>query len=901
MISCPSCRAPVPEGGRFCPGCGAAIVDEPGLTRTSTASGARAGSGSGWLSSSDAVSHGRFAPGAMLTARYRIVGRLGHGGMGEVYRADDLTLGQPVALKFLPPAFERDASRLAQLHAEVRMARQVSHANVCRVYDIGEADGTHFISMEYVDGEDLGSLLRRIGRLPEDKAVEIARQICAGVAAAHDRGVLHRDLKPANVMLDGRGAVRITDFGLASAVGSAENLRAGTPAYMAPEQLAGREATERSDLYALGLVLYELFTGRRVFEAADVADLLRRQEEDVAEPPSALVSSLDPAIDRAVMRCLARDPAARPASARAVAASLPGGDPLAAALAAGETPSPEMVAAASGTGALSPARGLAWLAAVAAGLILLAALFDRVILFAEIPPAKPPAVLLDRAQEIAGALGYAAEPADTAFGTALDSDMLRWADRAGAARRRALLQGGRPPALLFWYRASPRPLVPLGASDIVDLGDPPGTISGMRTVLIDGQGRLLEFQAVPPQVPGDPGADAPRDGPDWAPLFAAADLPMGRFTPVAPEWTPRAYADRRAAWEGPLPGQPDVRVRVEAAAFDGRVVSFQTIGPWSRASRMQSFQPGRTTAIISAVAAVLVPLVVLGSGILARRNVRAGRGDRGGALRVAGFIAAASLAGWAVTAHHVPGFAVEIEALLRACGAALLAGGMVWLLYLALEPAVRRTWPDMLIGWTRLLAGGLRDPRVGRDVLIGVSAGVLVTLLAGLHPLVPPWLGLPAPAPHLGSPDLLLGAGAWTAVLADVLQRAARYGMLAAFVLVVLRRGIRHQWAALAIAAAAFAPLAASGLFESGVAWLDLGFGALLSAIGFAVALRYGLLAIVVTFFVHLTLLDAPLTLHPGRWYASPAAAALVLVGALAAYGFYASRAGQPLLGNPEP
>jgi serine/threonine-protein kinase len=331
----------------------------------------------------------------------------------------------------------------------------------------------------------------------------------------------------------------------------------------------------------------------------------------------------------------------------------------------------------------------------------------------------------------------------------------------------------------------------LGASDIVDLGDPPGTISGMRTVLIDGQGRLLEFQAVPPQVPGDPGADAPRDGPDWAPLFAAADLPMGRFTPVAPEWTPRAYADRRAAWEGPLPGQPDVRVRVEAAAFDGRVVSFQTIGPWSRASRMQSFQPGRTTAIISAVAAVLVPLVVLGSGILARRNVRAGRGDRGGALRVAGFIAAASLAGWAVTAHHVPGFAVEIAALLRACGAALLAGGMVWLLYLALEPAVRRTWPDMLIGWTRLLAGGLRDPRVGRDVLIGVSAGVLVTLLAGLHPLVPPWLGLPAPAPHLGSPDLLLGAGAWTAVLADVLQRAARYGMLAAFVLVVLRRGVR--------------------------------------------------------------------------------------------------------------
>jgi len=166
---------------------------------------------------------------------------------------------------------------------------------------------------------------------------------------------------------------------------------------------------------------------------------------------------------------------------------------------------------------------------------------------------------------------------------------------------------------------------------------------------------------------------------------------------------------------------------------------------------------------------------------------------------------------------------------------------------------------------------------------------------------VPPWLGLPAPPPHLGSPELLLGAGAWTAALADVLQRAARYGMLAAFVLVVLRRATRVEWVALAIAAAAFAPLAASGLFESGVAWLDLGFGALLSIIGFAVALRYGLLAIVVTFVVHLVLLDAPLTLHVGRWYGSSAAAALVLVGALAVYGFYASRAGQPLFGNPEP
>ena len=208
-------------------------------------------SSSGWLSSSGAIDHGRFPPGTVLGGRYRIVGRLGRGGMGEVYRADDLKLGQPVALKFLPPDVDRDPARLTQLHNEVRMARQVSHPNVCRVYDIGEVDGHTFLSMEYVDGEDLASLLRRIGRFSEERALEIARQICAGLAAAHERGVLHRDLKPANVMLDGtrpRADHRLRP----RRASPGESLRAGTPAYMAPEQLAGGEVTARSDIYALG-------------------------------------------------------------------------------------------------------------------------------------------------------------------------------------------------------------------------------------------------------------------------------------------------------------------------------------------------------------------------------------------------------------------------------------------------------------------------------------------------------------------------------------------------------------------------------------------------------------------------------------------------------------------------
>ena len=211
--------------------------------------------------------------------------------MGEVYRADDLRLGQQVALKLLPESLRQDPARLAQFHNEVRTARQVSHPNVCRVYDIGESEGFLYLSMEYVDGEDLASSLRRIGRFPEDKAIDIARQLCAGLAAAHQRGVVHRDLKPANVMLDGTGAVRVMDFGLA-AVGQVENIRAGTPGYMAPEQLLGREVTTRSDIFALGLVIYELFTGRRAFNATTIGELVSQHETGTITRPSTVIGGI---------------------------------------------------------------------------------------------------------------------------------------------------------------------------------------------------------------------------------------------------------------------------------------------------------------------------------------------------------------------------------------------------------------------------------------------------------------------------------------------------------------------------------------------------------------------------------------------------------------------------------
>src|SRR2546430_867758 len=222
MLPCRSCGEGIPENSRFCPQCGTSLAAETMVTRTAAVSAPAAmlplppRPPSRTPSSSGSLDEGRFLPGTLLVGRYRVVALLGRGGMGEVYRANDLRLGQPVALKFLPEETAKNEAALARFYNEVRIARQVSHPNVCRVYDLGDVEGQPYLSMEYVDGEDLGSLLRRIGRLPEVKALEIARKLCAGLAAAHDRGVLHRDLKPSNIMLDGRGNVLITDFGLAA-------------------------------------------------------------------------------------------------------------------------------------------------------------------------------------------------------------------------------------------------------------------------------------------------------------------------------------------------------------------------------------------------------------------------------------------------------------------------------------------------------------------------------------------------------------------------------------------------------------------------------------------------------------------------------------------------------------
>ncbi|HET9765303.1 MAG TPA: serine/threonine-protein kinase [Thermoanaerobaculia bacterium] len=681
-------------------------------------------------------------PGTIVAGRYRVVALVGRGGMGEVYRADDLKLGQAVALKFLPRSVEREGSWLAKLLDEVRIARQISHPSVCRVYDVGEADGRHFLTMEFIDGEDLASLLRRIGRVPPEKAVQIARQLCAGLAAAHDQRVLHRDLKPANVMIDGRGRARITDFGLAGLQEAIprEEVGAGTPAYMAPEQLAGRDVTVRSDVYALGLVLYELFAGRPAFEGAGSLQELRERRSGPPPAPSSHVEELDPDVERVILRCLEPDPALRPSSALAVAAALPGGDPLAAALAAGETPAPEVVAGASKEGSLR--RGAAAGALVGALLLWSAAFVLTTLPLRYLSFERPPEALADRARELLARLGHTEKPVDRAWGYWQDEGLrlrLRHQPPAGLV---AAARQGHAPVVEFWYREGGDYLVPHDQNR-VSWNNPPFEAPGARRLSMTTDGRLLALRAVP--VPAvEP---MPRQT-DWSALLAAADLDAAELAPTTPTATPPDFADTRAAWLAPAAGPAGVRLRVEAAAVGGVPVYFDaapdlpaeaTAPPAAATARQRFFYLLLLTLLTSVLAAAVW---------LARRNLKAARADRRGAMVVAAVVTGLQAVEWVVSASHAPVLA-EFDLFFRSAARALFLAGIVWLLYIALEPLLRRRSPASLVAWTRLLAGRPRDPLVGRDLLLGALLGAAAVSVGALHRVAQWWTGRdPAPAPE---------------------------------------------------------------------------------------------------------------------------------------------------------
>jgi hypothetical protein len=898
MISCSGCGAVCSENVRFCSSCGRAvsILDTPTLEPDGAAIVPAA-----TPSRSHPPQSGGFSPGTILADRYRIVALLGRGGMGEVYRAEDLKLGNVVALKFLPASLQNDAASLARFHAEVRNARQVSHPNVCRVYDIGEVNGQHFLTMEYIDGEDLSSLLRRIGRLPADKALETAHQICAGLAAAHDCGLLHRDLKPANIMLDGRGRVRITDFGLAlsrdDATGRSET--AGTPAYMAPEQIGKGEASVRSDIYSLGLVFYELFTGRLPYKANSPVEWRRAHLESSPRTPSSIVKEIDPTVESAILRCLQKDPALRPSSARQVAAAFPGGDPLAAALAAGQTPSPEMVAASGESEGLRPVVAWASLAGIIVAVIVVILSSAQAKLYRRVPLEKPPEALAERARNIVQSVGYSEPPVDTAIGFYEGNEFLHYiAEHDTSKTRWNNLETG---PFVFWYRGSPQPLAAhssffftnLPTVGLVWTDDPPLNLSGMTLVSLNPLGRLTQFIAVPPQV--EKAAGTARL-PDWAPLFTAAGLDPSKWQPTQPTWTPPIYSDARAAWTGSLAERPDIPMRIEAATYRGEPVYFHLIGPWTRPERMQPYQYQRTAGELVGLMILIVSslsLLVV-SAMLARRNLRLGRGDRRGASRLAAVFFAAWAVAWVFGAHHVPNLD-EVWLFLTFLSFGLAWSCWFWVLYIALEPYVRRRWPATLVSWSRLLAGGFRDPLVGRDVLVGCLFSAFASALSRLGWFVPSWLGYPPTQPLSGPQWQLLGARTIVADMALTWSTAIGIPLGALFVLFLLRALLRKEWAAAFAYVLFFTVLGAAGSPSAPVA---LVIGLIINGLAVFMLIRFGLLALVATFVFGEFLELFPLTTQGSAWYAGISLAGILLMAAMAFYGFHTSLGGRPVFGR---
>jgi hypothetical protein len=781
-----------------------------------------------------------------------------------VYRADDLKLGQRVALKLLSPASSMHQRLIERFIGEVRLARDIAHPNVCRVYDIGEAEEWHYLSMEYIDGETLSSLLRRIGSLPSEKALDVARQLCAGLAAAHDRGVVHRDLKPGNIMLDGRGQVRIVDLGFATPSADPTSDIVGTPAYMAPEQLRGEYASERSDLFALGAVLYELFTGHRLFRVRTLAERLLSVESGT--PALARLSGIDPAVEQAIRSCLEVDPRDRPASAWAVAARLPGGDPLAAALAAGRMPSPEMIAAAGQRGALQPATAWTLLVVFVLGTIGVAFGVNHVT---QVDPAripKPPEVLAERARTLLAGIGHNA-PA---------RDMEHWFE----------------PDIVFVYRQSPQFLVSQNSMHFVSEADPPNDIPGVATVVLDPGGRLIRLVAVPETVDPSAQVEAGSQRPvNWAALFAEAGLDAASFTSVSSTTRPTLPHDTPAAWEHT--SEAGRTIRVVGASMAGRPVYFDVASDTAPPSRQPWFSRGARSSTNEVLLAVFSLALFIGGGILARRNLRRGYGDTRGGRRLAIVIACGGVV-WAVLrAHHSPLAMEEWVFLLMATGWSLVWTAFAWLNYISLEPYVRRWWPHTLISWARLLSGRVRDPLVGRDVLAGLLAGVgLVAVLIARAEV----------ARRTGIAVKPLDQ----AYVLESLRPVAYFGLIVYFVidtlnfalamlgtLLLLRVIVRNEPLSVAIWVLSVSTL---NLGYSAMPW-DLAFAIALAAFAVTIVLRFGLLSTAVMLLFTDLMTRLPVTLDPGAWYFPLSMFTLLIAGVLGLYGFVVALAGRSAFG----
>jgi tetratricopeptide (TPR) repeat protein/predicted Ser/Thr protein kinase/TolB-like protein len=309
---CPRCDTANPADSKFCRECAAPLPSStrpaPPLTRTLE------------------TPKEELRTGSTFAGRYQIIEELGKGGMGKVYRALDSKIDEEVALKLIKPEIAADRKTLERFSQELRIVRKIVHKNVGRMYELMEDDGAHFITMEFIPGQDLRGLIRQSGQLAPGTAVSIARQVGEGLSEAHRLGVVHRDLKPGNIMIDREGQARIMDFGIARSLQgkgiTSEGVVIGTPEYMSPEQVEGKEADQRSDIYSLGIILYEMVTGRPPFEGDTPFSVVYKHRHEAPEDPRKFSPQLHDALSRVILRCMEKDREARYQTAQELLADL---------------------------------------------------------------------------------------------------------------------------------------------------------------------------------------------------------------------------------------------------------------------------------------------------------------------------------------------------------------------------------------------------------------------------------------------------------------------------------------------------------------------------------------------------------------------------------------------------
>ena len=311
-MKCPKCHFENPDDTRFCGKCGTQLpsLEEISVSTTETLSAPRK----------------ELTIGGTFAGRYQVIEELGKGGMGRVYKVFDKEIGEKVALKLINPEIAADENTIERFRNELKLARKISHRNVCRMYDLSKEERTHFITMEYVSGEDLKSSLRRVGPLSAGKAIFIARQVCEGLTEAHRLGVVHRDLKPQNIMIDREGNARIMDFGIARSLKAKgitdAGVMIGTPEYMSVEQVEGKKVDQRSDIYSLGVILYEMVTGRVPFEGDTPLTIAVKHKSEAPPDPRKINAQIPEDLSRVILRCMEKDRKDRYQSAEQLLAEL---------------------------------------------------------------------------------------------------------------------------------------------------------------------------------------------------------------------------------------------------------------------------------------------------------------------------------------------------------------------------------------------------------------------------------------------------------------------------------------------------------------------------------------------------------------------------------------------------